>query len=95
MSHFNEYTTFYLRTMKTDCFSCSIIRSSQPRKLFKKGALKLQIAEQIANCKLQIADCRANQWTGFYIITPSVMKELKKSLIKLCQKKRLEIGVFP
>ena len=58
MSHFNEYTTFYLRTMKTDSFSCSIIRSSQPRKLFKKGALKLQIAEQIGNCKLQIADCR-------------------------------------
>ena len=24
--------------------------------------------------------CRANQWTGFYMITTSVMKELNKAL---------------
>ena len=27
--------------------------------------------------------CRANQWTCFYMITASIMKELKKNLVKL------------
>ena len=39
--------------------------------------------------------CRANQWTGFYMITASVMKELrKKDLLISFMKVTMEIKMF-
>ena len=39
------------------------------------------LREMCPNTELFLVHCSANQWTGFYMITASVMKELKDIFI--------------